>query len=388
MPTVVYLGMVRMKPSKLKNKSSKGSVGVEVFQGRLRLHLPRHLFEGRQKYLTLGLANTTDNFKLAAAKAKQIESDIAFERFDFTLTKYKPQHLKVVQNSEIPEQSVCLIKLWKQYVEYRKPQVSPSTVANQYAAVTSHLKKLPIPSLENAIGIRDWLISHLTLDAAKRTLVQLNACCKWAKRSKLIPENPFIDLVKEIKVRKHRQNDVHPFTRLEQLAIIEAFEDSQYIELVKFLFLTGCRTGEALGLKWKHITHDLGSITFAESLSGQQKFLTDTKTHKPRKFPCNSQLKELLKSIKPAQINSDSTIFTIGSVRTFQDNWKRRVNDLVNLGKVEGFRPQYNTRHTFITNCLESGVSVVQVAKWVGNSPEIIMKHYAGTIQQVQVPNF
>jgi hypothetical protein len=37
---------------------------------------------------------------------------------------------------------------------------------------------------------------------------------------------------------------------------------------------------------------------------------------------------------------------------------------------------------------LEKGVTVVQVAKWVGNSPEIIMKHYAGTIRQIQVPEF
>ncbi len=37
---------------------------------------------------------------------------------------------------------------------------------------------------------------------------------------------------------------------------------------------------------------------------------------------------------------------------------------------------------------LEAGVTVTQVAKWVGNSPEIVMKHYAGTIRQVHVPEF
>jgi hypothetical protein len=35
---------------------------------------------------------------------------------------------------------------------------------------------------------------------------------------------------------------------------------------------------------------------------------------------------------------------------------------------------------------LEAGATVVQVAKWAGNSPEIIMKHYAATTRQVQVP--
>jgi integrase len=62
------------------------------------------------------------------------------------------------------------------------------------------------------------------------------------------------------------------------------------------------------------------------------------------------------------------------------------VTQLVKEGKVARYRTQYNTRHTFITMCLEAGVSVKQVADWVGNSPETIMKHYAGTIARVQVP--
>jgi integrase len=63
--------------------------------------------------------------------------------------------------------------------------------------------------------------------------------------------------------------------------------------------------------------------------------------------------------------------------------WKTVLSEL----EIQ-YRSQYNTRHTFITNCLEAGISVVQIAKWVGNSPEIIMKHYAGTIKQVEVPEF
>ncbi|MEM9485517.1 MAG: hypothetical protein AAGA83_17720 [Cyanobacteria bacterium P01_F01_bin.116] len=50
------------------------------------------------------------------------------------------------------------------------------------------------------------------------------------------------------------------------------------------------------------------------------------------------------------------------------------------------YRKPYQARHTFITHCLQEGISVQQVAKWVGNSPEIIMKHYAGILEQLQVP--
>lgn len=50
------------------------------------------------------------------------------------------------------------------------------------------------------------------------------------------------------------------------------------------------------------------------------------------------------------------------------------VTGLVKEGKVERYRCQYNTRHTFILMMLEAHVSPAQVAKWVGNSP---FRHYA-----------
>jgi len=64
------------------NKASKGTVGIESFQGRLRLRLPRQLYEGKQKYLSLGLPDTVVTRRAAKAKAQLIESDIALERFD------------------------------------------------------------------------------------------------------------------------------------------------------------------------------------------------------------------------------------------------------------------------------------------------------------------
>ena len=63
----------------------KGSVSIEGFQGRLRLRLPRQLYGGRQKYLTLGMADTLENRKAAELKARQIELDIISDNFDATL---------------------------------------------------------------------------------------------------------------------------------------------------------------------------------------------------------------------------------------------------------------------------------------------------------------
>ncbi|MEO1561772.1 MAG: site-specific integrase, partial [Cyanobacteria bacterium J06632_19] len=48
----------------------------------------------------------------------------------------------------------------------------------------------------------------------------------------------------------------------------------------------------------------------------------------------------------------------------------------------------YQTRHTFITLALKNGMNVKDVARLVGNSPEIIYRHYAGQSREIVVPDF
>jgi hypothetical protein len=101
-----------------QRKASKGVVGIESFQGRLRLRLPRQLYGGKQKYLSLGLDDTPANRTIAEAKKKQIESDIAKDVivvgiFDRTLAKYRPEYLKPV--NQVDNQLLNqpdLLELW------------------------------------------------------------------------------------------------------------------------------------------------------------------------------------------------------------------------------------------------------------------------------------
>lgn len=64
------------------------------------------------------------------------------------------------------------------------------------------------------------------------------------------------------------------------------------------------------------------------------------------------------------------------------------VSRLVREGKVDRYRSQYHTRHTFITECIKAGVSVVEVGEWVGSSAEVIIKHYAEIMRRYEVPEF
>lgn len=76
-------------PMAQKKRNAKGSVALESIKGRLRLRLPRQAFNGKQKYLYVGFADTPESRKMATAIAKQIESDLIWRKFDPTLNKYK-----------------------------------------------------------------------------------------------------------------------------------------------------------------------------------------------------------------------------------------------------------------------------------------------------------
>jgi integrase len=43
-------------------------------------------------------------------------------------------------------------------------------------------------------------------------------------------------------------------------------------------------------------------------------------------------------------------------------------------------------RHTAINEALKAGISVTDVARMVGNSPEIIYKHYASANKDAMMP--
>jgi integrase len=367
------------------------------------LRLPRQIYSGKQKYLTLGLADSPENRTSAERQARQIELDLITGNFDPTLAKYRPQtHLTLVKPVEFPQKALKLSELWDKYTQFKSSQLEETTILRDYGKIQKRILKLLTQNLSEAGEIRDYLLKTYSAEVAKRTLKQFNACCNWAVRSKLLDSNPFDGMASQIKSEKASTTSRMSFTKEERDAIIQAFENntysskfapvphSYYAPYVKFLFLTGARPEEAIALKWKHIKNN--RIVFCEAVATDLKIRKSTKTHETRTFPINTQLQALLDEIQLEEVNSETLVFPARSGKEIDAHnflnrvWKPVVENLVKDKKVKQYLPQYNCRHTFITMTLEAGVTVIQVAKWAGNSPEIIMKHYAGTTRQVQVP--
>jgi integrase len=110
----------------------------------------------------------------------------------------------------------------------------------------------------------------------------LNACWQWAIKEKLLMDNPWRAVLWRLKVPPKQRP--RPFTSAEINAILTGFRSSRYYkhyaDFVEFLFGSGCRTGEAIGLPLQHLAEDCAKVWIGESFSrGIRK---STKTNKAR----------------------------------------------------------------------------------------------------------
>jgi integrase len=375
----------------MSQKASKGTVSIESDDGRLRLRF-RHA--GKRYAIAIGLPDTTLNRNAAEQRARQIELDILSGNFDETLVKYKPSKAQLKANLTIAD-------LLEKFILFKSKQVYKRSL-EKYQAVLSHLNnyklrkgKIVLADLvvsetgDYAEDFKDYLGSKLSPRTLKESLVCLSACWTWGIDEGLVDKNPWSELVSRVKVPPKQKPK--PFTREEVGAIVEAFRTdryySQYYPFVMFLFGTGCRTGEAIGLRWKHVSDDCNTVWIGESLSrGVRKA---TKTNKSRTVGLTEKLREILISIKPTKPDPDALVFTTSKGNAIDDhNFRNRAWKKI-LAQLEiDYRKPYNTRHTLISHALDMGLSPIAVADLTGHDVETLYQNYAGVVNsKTQLPS-
>jgi integrase len=378
------------------SKSAKGTVGIESFRERLRLRLPRQLFDGKQKYLYLGLPDTILNRKAAEAKVKLIESDIAMERFDATLAKYGQRQVQPEPQAPAAAQAPKLIPLWQQFFDHKRSGLKPKTI-EKYDNLTKLFAKLGDLRVTDALEVKKKLESVTTLSRTKDALMYLSAACKWGAKHGLVMGNPFEGMAQELP--KHRyQIDPNPnaFTEVERDLVLAAFRGDQrrgmnyrhYAAFVEFLFGVGCRPSEAIGLKWQHVSEDCHFIEFVGSLVqiGNQRVHSEgSKNNRTRRIAVSQSVQALLKKIKPKSCSPDMLVFPgpDGDSINYR-NFSRRAWDKV-VDSIKAETTPYSCRDTFITLQLLKGVPSTVIAKWCDTSTQMIDKNYADKLHLTQL---
>jgi integrase len=377
------------------NKTPAGQPKVKVSNGRLQIVFT---YQNKRKYLSLGVSDSKANHYYAETVRQWIEKDIRASRFDPnlfdpTLEKYKRD--TSTEPEQPPAENLTLAELWERYTDYKRPQLSQTTIAKDFDRVRLNIRKFPSVQLADAVVIRDHLVKNTSPNTAKRVLSKLTAACKWGILSNLVDDNPFTGMSADIKsVKKSDAEDINTFTSEERNSIIQRLKDngSHYAPLVEFLFRTGARPSEAIALQIKHLGKEYRSITFCQSITPSEsglKLKQGLKTQSQRVFPCGEGLRTFLESLVGDSPNPDRYLFpsfdgNFANIDRFSARQWRKV--LTSLRIVE--RGIYHCRHTYITFCLDSGMDAKDVAKLVGNSPEMIYRHYAGKKKDLIAPDY
>ncbi|MEY3297145.1 MAG: hypothetical protein RLZZ597_405 [Cyanobacteriota bacterium] len=385
---------------------AKGQVKVEVYSERLRL---RWSYRSQRYCLSVGLPDSLINRRVATQKAQQIELDMLSSNFDPTLQKYKPEDPlpMVIAGSETSQSYTDVFKQhWDEFVDDKGQRLeSPFTIVSMYNPIPKKVRNFgrKILGRREAQEFVTFMLQSASPATIKKQVIILNDFGNWVQQNKLVDagwENPFTGLTEMCHPVPPLK--VPPFSEAEIKQIIGTFRDDRYYahytDYVRFLFMTGCRTSEAIGLQWKHIRRDCTGIMFNETLvrkgTGTARLRKATKTNRARFFPCNVDLQNLLLAIRPEDYKPDMLIFPspkgkpIDATNFLNRAWQSILKKCGMTQENGLYRTQYNTRHTFISHMLAKGMSVIEVAKLTGHDPKVLLEHYAGLISQIEVPTF
>jgi len=237
-----------------------------------------------------------------------------------------------------------------------------------------------------------------------KTKVDAKAFMKWLdvrglkpsskKRYLAILQATRRDIFGELEVKVPQTPMAKPFTKTEVTRILAYLQDSKhyfiYHDFILLLFNTGLRTSEAIGLQWKNIDLTKRELHIYESLgrskgSSNRRERKTTKTGKYRVVPINNNVYQML--IKRPKGGKDELVFTslkglpIDDHTLSQRCWRNTLKAL----NIE-HRDLYTTRHTFVSHCVDSGLTVAEVSSITGHNPKVLLDHYLGSVKKPHLP--
>ena len=322
---------------KKTKRAPRGEASIVVRSGRLRLLIPAAVHpDGKRTEIALNMANSEAGQTVAARFLADLKLDIYNGKFDGSLAKYRRKPVTKL---------MTIYELWCEYVNYRRETIKLSTL-HYYEEIIGHRLRDCPQAIGKELEVRQWLLENMSQDYAARVLKSLSWAVTWGIKHKLIDteQNIYTEMAKQTK-SKNQTPPPDAFNSEEKEQILNSFLTSQrydhHYPFVYFLFLTGCRPSEAIGLLWGDISDDFKLINFTGSIvqiKSETVRMSKSKTNRVRSFPINTELRDLLEACghssgEPSQLifpsREDLTIPM--NYRNFSKNaWEKIVDPIVN----------------------------------------------------------
>lgn len=381
-------------------KTPKGEISVTNSRGRIRLRW-RH--EDIRYSLNLPFTYEPENMHYARVKITEIKLDILKGCFDTSLKRYghpivsKPAKPKAGQSAPtVPATKVLFLhEVAEKFNDWGK-HIRNIDVDNSidYLYIRKWLEKcinIPIHSIAERLNRENWAVTTYN-----RRLSYLTIFLSWLHEAGQVDSNPLKNVCKKREKNKKKCSRRKPLEENEIVALLEAirndtycpansrFKHSFYYPFLSFIFQTGVRNAEAIGLKVRHIDFINSQIeiseTFARTVRGTNhaaRIEKGTKMENIRYLPLSAELRVLLKP-QVQDKSLDDFVFKSPTGLSIDDRMlERRILKPVLIKLGLGDRDLYVARHSFGTRAVQQGMVLTDVAYLMGHSTvETAMRNY------------
>ena len=348
------------------------------------------MYRGMECRETLKLTHTRANIKFAERMRGEILNAIELGTFDYA--KYFPESTQLKKFGVLPARHrVTVGELLEQQFEIYRRTLAPSTLEAYVRNYETKLKPQWGSTLLSELtpaALRTWLAASTTkARTIRQMLIPLRGALELALNDDLIESNP-LDRVKLQKILNRDAYNVEfetdPFTADEIAALLAAYP-GQVQNVFQFAFCTGMRPSEYMALRWESVDWQGLKVKVERGrVAGE--------TRDELKNRASRRLVDLRKGALEALIAQKQYSALAGGL-VFLDPATGKGWDttgrlsicwatMMRRAKVR-YRNPYQTRHTFASTLLSTGVNPLYVAKQMGHTDTtMITRTYGRWLEQ------
>lgn len=359
--------------------------------------MPNGKYRFREKY-----QDNDGNWREVSVTMKSKSRESQREAVNALERKIKEKKLSEEEKALARAQEMTVNDVFAQSTKKRKMELAPSSYYQENCFINVFLKDFGKRKIKDvkARDLQDYIINHSksvkTMHALKRGI---NSIFRYAYVAEYIESNPIdrLDLPKDSWTKesaaklKQKFFSLQEFNHLLKQMRLDSKDDEteRKIDLIEFLFWTGLRIGEALGLKWSDIDILDGKLSITKSWNFRTNELGDVKTiDSVRVIDINSRCIELVQNFRSYQGE-----FIFASAKSPHINYLALTQFLKFEGakaQLFGKNPEYFSlhmlRHSHVTYLVNQGVPEKMIMERVGHKdPRMMMGVYTHILPENRV---